>query len=532
MSATSHAGLIWDIAELLRGHYKRHENGDVILPLTVIRRLDCVLAPTRAAVQAEIARLGESVQNKDPFLKRVAGVPFYNTSRFDLPALLTEPNDIAANLNAYLNAFSPVAREIVEKFSFAAQIERLDRAGILYLVVKDFAAVDLHPDRVSNRDMGIIYEELIRRAYEQSNEEAGDHFTPREVVRLMVQLLLGEDMDDADGLTAPYAIRTLYDPACGTGGMLTVAEEFVRDFNPTARLELFGQEINEHTYATCKADMLLKGQNPNNIARENTLSDDQHEGAHFDYLLSNPPYGVDWKSAKDAVEHEHRTKGVDGRFGAGLPPIDDGQLLFLQHMIAKMKPVDADGTGGSRIAIIMNGSPLFSGNAGGGESNIRKWIIEHDWLEGIVALPTQLFYNTDIATYIWLVTNRKRPERRERVQIVDATGMHRKMRKSLGKKRNEIVEDDIAAIVRLYRSFAVAEHCKLFPNEAFGYRQIRVERPLRRTFAATPKTIKKVQATTQFQALVDPKGERCEPRARRCRGGGDAATHSAGIGEP
>lgn len=502
VSATNYGSLIWSIAELLRGAYKRHQNGAVILPLTVIRRLDCALAPTKSAVLVALPELETlGVANTGPMIAKVAGTTFYNTSPFDFQKLLAAPADLEANLRSYLSKFSPNAREIIEKFHFSDQIIRLVETGLLYEVIKAFAAVDLDPVRVPNTAMGTIYEELIRRAYEQSNEEAGDHFTPREVIYLMVELLLGDPADDPT-LSAPGAIRSLYDPACGTGGMLTVAEEYLRSRNPEAEFHLFGQEINDETYATCKADMLVKGQNPDNIKEGNTLREDKHAGEKFDYILSNPPYGVEWKNVRDEVTKEHTTLGFGGRFGAGLPTVKDGQLLFLQHMLFKMKP---DAVGGSRIAIIMNGSPLFTGDAGSGESKIRKWIFENDLLEGIVALPNQLFYNTDISTYIWLLTNRKRLERRGIVQVVDATAMYRKMKRSLGKKRNEIAPDQITAIVEEYRAFAPSEVCKLFAIAEFGYWQITVERPLRRAYEVTEDAVAAVEASKPFVALTTPK---------------------------
>jgi type I restriction enzyme M protein len=476
MSIKNHAAFIWSVADLLRGDYKQSEYGKVILPLVTIRRLDCVLAPTKQAVLDRHAKLKGSIDNIEPVLNTVAGEQFHNISPLDFTRLLDDPNQIAGNLRAYIAGFSPGARDVVEKFDFDTQITRLDRAGLLYLVLSKFAEVDLHPDKVSNLEMGYLYEELIRRFSELSNETAGEHFTPREVVRLMVNLLFAED---ADVLTKPGTVRTLFDPACGTGGMLSVAEDYLRQLNPDASLEVFGQELNDETYAICRSDMMLKGQDASHIVSGNSFSEDGHAGATFDYCLANPPFGVEWKKVADAVKAEHENLGFRGRFGAGLPRINDGSFLFLQHMIAKMKPVEQ---GGSRIAIVFNGSPLFTGAAGSGESEIRRWIIENDWLEAVVALPDQLFYNTGISTYFWIVTNRKSPERQGKVQLIDARECFTKMRKSLGDKRKEIADDQIAEITRLYADFAEGDQVKIFPNEAFGFLRITVERPLRATW--------------------------------------------------
>ncbi|MDA8063263.1 MAG: class I SAM-dependent DNA methyltransferase, partial [Actinomycetota bacterium] len=406
----NHAAFIWSVADLLRGDYKQSEYGKVILPLTVLRRLDCVLEPTKAAVLARAAKLAGQVDNVEPVLCAVAGQRFYNTSPLDFPRLLDDPAQVAGNLRAYIAGFSSGAREVLDKFDFDTQITRLARADLLYLVLSRFCEIDLHPDAVSNIEMGYLYEELVRRFSELSNETAGEHFTPREVIRLMVNLLFATD-DDV--LTDAGVIKTLYDPACGTGGMLSVAEDHLRSLNPSARLEVFGQELNDETYAICRSDMMLKGQDASHIVAGNSFSDDGHKGATFDYMLANPPFGVEWKKVEETVRAEHETRGFAGRFGAGLPRINDGSFLFLQHMLSKMKPAEE---GGSRLAVVFNGSPLFSGAAGSGESEIRRWIIENDWLEAIVALPDQLFYNTGISTYFWVLTNRKRPERQGKVQ--------------------------------------------------------------------------------------------------------------------
>ncbi len=473
MSGNVNAGLIWSIAELLRGDYKQSEYGKVVLPFTLLRRLDCVLAPTKAAVLAELAAkqpLGFALEH---FLAQAAGYSFHNTSRYDFATLLGDPNNLRANLLAYVHAFSPNTRDIFEKYDFEGQVARLDAANLLFLVVQRFAAVDLSPARVSNADMGLMFEELIRRFAELSNETAGEHYTPREVIRLMVNLLF--DADD-DALSKPGVVRSVYDPCAGTGGMLSIAEEHLHGLNPDARLVVFGQELNEESYAICKADMLIRGHDVSNIVRENTLSNDGHRGRRFDYMLSNPPYGVEWKKVERDIRKEHEQRGHEGRFGPGLPRISDGSLLFLLHLLSKMRPVSE---GGSRIAIVLNGSPLFTGGAGSGESNIRRWIIENDWLVALVALPPDMFYNTGIATYIWLLTNHKAEERRGKVQLIDGSGCYQKMRKSLGNKRKELGEADIARITQLYGQFEEGEQSKVFANEAFGYRTITVERPLR-----------------------------------------------------
>src|SRR4051812_1449968 len=478
----NHAAFIWSVADLLRGDYKQSEYGKVILPLTVIRRLDCVLEPTKQAVVEKHKQLAGRIENVGPALQAVSGEQFYNTSPLTFTKLLDDPDAIADSLKLYIGRFSEAAKDILDKFDFGVQIDRLRRANILYQVVGKFAEIDLHPGRVSNIEMGYLYEELIRRFSELSNETAGEHFTPREVIRLMVNLLF---IEDEDVLTKPGVVKTVCDPACGTGGMLSVAEDHLRALNPQARLEVFGQELNAETYAVCRSDMMLKGQDASHIAYGNSFSEDHHEGEHFDYLLANPPFGVEWKKVEADVRKEAETQGFNGRFGAGLPRINDGSFLFLQHMISKMKrPED----GGSRVAIVFNGSPLFTGPAGSGESEIRRWIIENDWLEGVVALPDQLFYNTGISTYFWVVTNRKAPERRGKVQLVDARDFFVKMRKSLGEKRKEISATQIDEITRLYGDFAESEKVKIFSNEAFGFLRITVERPLRLRWAVTDET--------------------------------------------
>jgi type I restriction enzyme M protein len=465
-------GFIWSVADLLRGDYKQSEYGRVILPLTVIRRLDCVLADTKDAVIARNEQLAGKVSDPDAALQAVAGREFYNTSPLTFRQLVADPSNVAVGLREYLRSFSPGAKETLERFRFEDQITRLEDAGLLYQVVGKFADLDLHPDRISNDDMGRIYEELIRRFSEQSNETAGEHFTPREVIRLMVDLLF---IEDDQALRDPGVVRTLFDPACGTGGMLAVATDRLKELNPKAHLEVFGQELNDESFAMCRSDLMLKGQQSTNIRPGNSFSQDQFVGERFDYLLANPPFGVEWKKVQEQVKGEAKNLGFGGRFGAGLPRINDGSLLFLQHMISKMKPASQ---GGSRVAIVFNGSPLFTGAAGSGESEIRRWIIENDWLEAVVALPDQLFYNTGISTYFWIVSNRKRPERRGLVQLIDARDLFEKMPKSLGDKRKRLGDHHIAKIVRLYGDLTEGDRVKLLPNESFGFQRVTVERPL------------------------------------------------------
>jgi type I restriction enzyme M protein len=465
------ANFIWSVADLLRGDYKQADYGKVILPLTVLRRMDCVLSKTKDKV-LETAKENSKLKGEalEKLLDRAAKQKFHNKSKYDFPKLAQDPNNVAANLRNYINGFSSSAREIIEKFEFDNQIKRLDDSDLLFKVVERFATIDLHPTVVSNIEMGYVFEELIRKFAELSNETAGEHFTPREVIRLMVNILF---INERDVFTKEGIIKTLYDPACGTGGMLSVAEEFVKELNAEADLKVFGQELNPESYAICKSDMLIKGQDPANIKFGNSFSQDGLPSMKFDYLLSNPPFGVEWKKVQKFIEDEHEELGFGGRFGAGLPRITDGSLLFLQHMISKMNPAN----GGSRLAIVFNGSPLFSGGAGSGESNIRRWIIENDMLEAIVALPDQLFYNTGISTYIWVITNRKEKKRKGKVQLVNAVSFFQKMPRSLGNKRNEISSSQISEITRIYGAFKEGEHCKIFDNSDFGYSRITVERP-------------------------------------------------------
>ncbi len=472
------SALIWSVADLLRGDYKQSDYGKVILPFTVLRRLDCVLAPTKAAVLAEHdARLSLGI-HADPFLLRKSGQSFYNTSPLDLKKLLGDQDHIRENLYSYIEGFSDAVRDIFERFDFHAQVDRLAKSGLLYQVTEKFAQVDLHPAHVDNHQMGLVFEELIRKFAELSNETAGEHFTPRDAIRLMVNLLF---IEDDDALTRPGVVRSLYDPTAGTGGMIATGEEYLAELNPDARLILFGQELNPESYAICKADMLIKGHDISNIVFGNTLSADGLLGKLFDYMLSNPPFGVEWKKIEKEIRAEYEQKGFSGRFGPGLPRVSDGSLLFLLHMLAKMRPAK---DGGSRIGIVLNGSPLFTGGAGSGESEIRRYVLESDLVEAIVALPTDMFYNTGISTYVWILSNRKPEHRRGKVQLIDASGMWQKMRKSLGSKRKELSDEHIAEITRLFGNFEEATDGKkpisrIFKNTDFGYRTITVERPLR-----------------------------------------------------
>lgn len=465
---------IWDIANLLRGDYKQSDYGKVILPLTVLRRLDCVLADTKEKVLGKAVKLkNTTVDNIDPILNKVAGYNFHNRSKFDFGKLVADPNQLAQNLRNYINGFSENAREIIEYFEFDKQIDRLEKSNLLFMVVKRFSEVDMHLRAMSNIQAGYMFEELIRRFSEMSNETAGEHFTPREVIRLMVNLIF---IGEKKVLTKAGIVKTLYDPAGGTGGMLTAADEYVRELNPEARLELFGQEINPESYAVFKADMLIKGQNASNVKYGNSLNKEDGLPNHqFDYMLSNPPFGVEWKKIKAEVVKEHEGLGYGGRYGPGLPRISDGSLLFLMHMLSKMKQKEA----GSRLAIVFNGSPLFTGSAGSGESEIRRWVLENDLLEAIVALPNQLFYNTGIFTYIWILDNKKSPDRKGKVQMINAVDFYEKMSKSLGNKRNFISDDQAATLTNIYGEFQEGKHCKIFDTTDFGYHRITVEQPLK-----------------------------------------------------
>ncbi len=472
------SAFIWSVADLLRGDYKQSDYGKVILPFTVLRRLDCVLEATKAAVLAEYADKRKAGLNPEPFLLRKAGQSFYNTSPLDMKKLMGDQDHIGENLFSYIQAFSPAVRDIFERFEFHTQVDRLAKAGLLYQVTEKFAQIDLHPQTVDNHQMGLVFEELIRKFAEISNETAGEHFTPRDVIRLMVNLIF---IEDDDILSKPGVVRTIYDPTAGTGGMLSVAGEYLAELNPAARLTMFGQELNPESFAICKADMLIKGQDVSNIVFGNTLSADGLFGKLFDYMLSNPPFGVEWKKIEAIIRKEFEQQGNTGRFGPGLPRVSDGSLLFLLHLISKMRPA-ADG--GSRFGIVLNGSPLFTGGAGSGESEIRRYVLENDLVEAIVGLPTDMFYNTGISTYVWIVSNRKPAHRKGKVQLIDASGLFQKMRKSLGSKRKELSDDHIAEITKTFGDFKEAKRegkpfSRIFKNEDFGYRTITVERPLR-----------------------------------------------------
>ncbi len=473
-SINEKAALIWAIADKLTGVYKPHEYGEVILPLTVIRRFDCILADTKEAVLEKYDEV-KTLPMRDVLLRKVSGYEFYNTSKYTFEKLLDDPDNIEENFHDYLNGFSENVRDIIEKFKFDGHIDTMANKGILYIVIKEFTSTraNLHPDVISNLEMGYIFEEIIRRFSESHNEDAGQHYTPREVIRLMVNILF---YDDSSTLAGKNIAKTIYDPACGTGGMLSVAEEYLHELNSSTELMSFGQELNDQTFAICKADMLIKGNNADFIKDGNTLSDDQFEGQKFDYIISNPPFGREWKNEKRVVEDEAK-RGFAGRFGAGLPAASDGQMLFLMTAISKMKePHD----GGSRIAIIHNGSPLFTGDAGSGPSDIRKYILENDLLEAIIALPNDIFYNTGIATYIWVLSNKKTGTKREgKVQLINASGLYEKRRKALGNKRNDIPENAIEEITQIYGDFRETEISKIFNNDDFGYTKITVERPLR-----------------------------------------------------
>lgn len=470
------ANFIWSIADLLRGDYKQSDYGKVILPLTVLRRLDCVLENTKAEVLKKYDQMkSTNIQNLDPILNKVAGYNFHNRSSYDFNKLIADPNDIASNLRNYINGFSEDAREVIEQFEFENQINKMDDANLLFMVVKRFQEIDLHPDRISSMEMGYMFEELIRKFAEISNETAGEHFTPREVIKLMVNILF---LNDREILTKKGITKTIFDCCAGTGGMLSVAEEYLHELNSDARLEVFGQELNPESYAICKSDLMIKGQNASNIKKGNSISEDQLPNEKFDYLITNPPFGVKWEKFAKKVKEEHEQLGHGGRFGAGLPSVSDGSFLFLMHLMSKMKPADQ---GGSRLAIVFNGSPLFSGSPSKtkNESSIRQWIIENDFLEAVIALPNQLFYNTGISTYIWVISNHKPANRRGKVQLINGVDFFKKMSKSLGDKRNELSDNHISEITKIYGEFKEGEHSKIFENKAFGYAKVTVERPER-----------------------------------------------------
>lgn len=495
---TYFANLIWQIADLLRGPYRPPQYERVMLPMTVLRRFDCVLVSSKAKVLAEYVRLkGSKVEGEalDQRLNKAAGERFHNHSPLDFEKLKGDPDNIEKHLSNYINGFSKNVRDIFDFFEFGAEIERMSEANILYLVVSKFCSVDLHPgeDRVPNQEMGLIFENLIRRFNELANETAGDHFTPREVIRLMVNILF---IDDDKLLATPGTVRKLLDPACGTGGMLAEAQTYLREHHGAAKLYVYGQEYNKRAFATAASDMLMKqvdhnGGGGNHVRYGDSFTEDQFVGETFDYFLSNPPYGVDWKKEQREIQQERDTRGFDGRFGAGLPRVNDGSLLFLQHMIAKFEPLrPAEQKQGSRLAIVFSGSPLFTGGAGSGESEIRKWIIEKDWLEAVIALPEQMFYNTGIGTYVWIVTNRKDKRRRGKIQLIDArevwtAGGSEDNNRSLGDKRRHITGRQIAEIVKIYGRQVDSETAKTFDNADFGYTRVTVERPLRLRYQMT-----------------------------------------------
>ena len=499
------SGFIWGIADsVLRGTYRRNEYQKVILPFTVLKRFDSVLEYSKKDVvdtyEANKSRTGvlAPILMSKSVDENGRELGFYNYSRFDFETLLQDPDNIEENIKFYINSYSNNVKNILENFDIERQIEKLSRANILYLLIKKFneTSLDLSPKNISNHDMGTIFEELIRKFSETSNEEAGEHFTPRDVVKLMTELLFAEE-EETSG-----SIKLVYDPACGTGGMLTSCQEFINKSNPDIDVVLYGQEINDEIYAICKADMLMKGENAENIkGPSSTLSDDQLKDNKFDYMISNPPYGRDWEQDKEVVDAEAE-KGFDGRFGAGLPRKSDGQLLFIQHMISKMKD-----TGKSRIAVITNGSPLFTGDAGSGESNIRKWIFENDYLEALIALPDQLFFNTGIGTYVWVLTNEKTPQREGKVQLIDAREEYVGMRKSLGNKRHTLPEESINKIIDTYQDFTESDKVKIFDNEDFGYTKITVERPMQLNYQVTPERLENLYSYNQFKKLAESKSE-------------------------
>ena len=536
------AAFIWSVADLLRGDFKQSQYGRIILPFTLLRRLECVLEETKAAVVAEsqrIADMGLPEEAQEKFIIRASKRPFYNISPMDLSKM--GQSDIKDNLNTYVQSFSKDAREIFEHFKFEEFVGQLADANLLYKVVRMFATTDLSPETISNHEMGFVFEELIRRFAESSNETAGEHFTPRDIVRLTTSLVF---MEDDDALTKDGIIRTIYDPTCGTGGFLSSGMEYVLELNPDAVMRTYGQELNPESYAICKADMLIKGQEVNNIKLGNTLSSDQLVAEQFDYMLSNPPFGVDWKKISGEINDEHTQKGFDGRFGAGLPRVSDGSLLFLMHLLSKMRPITGDDKAtdssstqnnnqGSRIGIILNGSPLFTGGAGSGESEIRRYILEADLLEAIIALPNDMFYNTGIATYIWILSNKKAPERRGKVQLIDGSNLYSKMRKSLGSKRNEMNDDDIKTITRSFGDFEVVDArvldkpeevksnrgrqsanpkaepaktfaSKIFKTHEFGYRRITIERPLRLSAQLSDSAIESLRYAPKPFDMVMP----------------------------
>jgi type I restriction enzyme M protein len=504
---------IWDLADLLRGVYKRNEYQKVILPFTVLKRFDSVLSDSKENVLEAYNKYKKEFENIGHVLQDAATdkkdnqLGFYNYSKYDFKTLLEDPDHIEQNLVHYIDCFSKNVQDIFENFKIKIHIENLAKANLLFLLIKKFSEskVDLHPDVVSNYEMGTIFEELIRKFAEQSNEEAGEHFTPRDVVELMTKLMF---IENGDSFKNKSIIKTIYDPACGTGGMLTSCKDFISSINRSVDVVLFGQELNPEIYAICKADMLMKGENSENIKGPlSTLSSDQFPTMHFDFMISNPPYGRKWEQDEEVVTKEAEKGFEGGRFGAGLPRINDGQLLFLQHMLSKMKPKEK-----SRIAVITNGSPLFTGDAGQGESDIRKWMIENDFVEAIIALPNQLFYNTGITTYVWILTNNKPTQRVGKIQLINAVDFFKKMRRSLGYKRNYLCEEDIKEILKQYDKFNGDEYCKIFANEEFGYTKIIVERPLQLNYQVSEERLENLYAISQFSKLAESKKENPEEK--------------------
>jgi type I restriction enzyme M protein len=505
---TEKANFLWSIADLIRDTFRRSKYQDVILPLTVLRRIDCVLEPTKNDVLKAYAKYKGQIPNLDPVLRNASGYVFYNTSPYTFERLVEDPSNLAANLLAYINAFSDNMREVIEKFDFRNTITKLDEAGLLFLVMERYKNIDLHPDKVDNHEMGTIFEELIRRFNEALDENPGEHFTPREVIRLMVDLLVGPENGK---LTQEYRVIKVADPACGSGGMLTIAKERLLERNPTLQVHIYGQEINPETYAMCKSDLYMKsadGKDAENIFFGSSLSHEANPSERFDYQLANPPYGKEWKMDEKDVEAE--ASKPNGRFSAGLPRISDGQMLFLQHMLSRMNPPEL---GGGRVAIVMNGSPLFTGDAGSGESEIRRWIMENDWLEAIVALPEQLFYNTGIATYIWVLNNRKPEKRKGKVQLIDASGIWTPMRKSMGNKRREITQTQIEEVYQLFIRFDENEKSKIFDSTDFGFRKVTIERPLRLDFQVSPERLARLKEQSAFLGLAQSKKK--DPQERK-----------------
>ncbi len=501
MSDNNNAAFLWSIANLLRGTYKQADYGKVILPFTILRRLDAALEGTKdkvLAVSKDKSAVGAALEFQ---LNKASGYTFYNKSPYDLKKASGDTSNLKANLLAYIDGFSPNVRDIFERYEFAAQLAKLDENDLLLLVVQKFAQVDLHPATVSNVEMGMIFEELIRKFAEASNETAGEHFTPRDVVRLIVNLLFA---NDDEVLSKPGVVRSVYDPTAGTGGMLSVADDYIRRLNPDARLTLYGQELNGESYAIAKADMVIKGQDIENMVWGDTLTNDGHHGKHFDYCLANPPFGVEWKKQQDFVEKEYRDRGFDGRFGPGTPRVSDGSLLFLMHLVKKMRPTSQ---GGGRIGIVLNGSPLFTGAAGSGESEIRRYLLEQDLVEAIVALPTDMFYNTGIATYIWILDNDKKKERKGKVQLIDGTQQFDKMRKNLGSKRKEMSEINIEEIIKSYAAFESSDTSKIFNTTDFGYRQVTVERPLKLFMNVTADAIDELMLSKPILKLTQSEQE-------------------------